>query len=118
MGGQGAAGPQRMLASAGRVSNSRGGRFPLVVALVCTVLASVLFLTGTVPALREADDLRRTEQSNRAELLQLLRQSRELRQRQRALDWDPQTLLVELDRRGLHPDDMLDDAMLDEAVPH
>ena len=23
----------------------------------------------------------------------------------------------ELDRRGLHPDDMLDDAMLDEAVP-
>jgi hypothetical protein len=109
MAGQGVAGTQRTPASVGRVGESRGGRFPLLVALVCTVLAVALFLTGTVPALREADDLRRTEQSNRTELLQLLRQSQELRQRQRALEWDPQTLLVELDRLGLTPDEILED---------
>lgn len=94
MGGQGVTG------------DSRGSRFPLVVALVCTVLAAMLFVTGTVPALREADDLRRTERRNRTELLQLLRQSHELRQRQEALQWDPQTLLVELDRLGIVPDEI------------
>jgi hypothetical protein len=97
MGGQGVTG------------GSRGSRFPLVVAFVCTGLAAALFVTGTIPALREADDLRRTEQVNRAELLRLLRDSRELRQRQRALAWDPQALLVELDRLGYTPDDLLED---------
>jgi hypothetical protein len=95
MGGQGAA------------AEPHGHRLPILVAAACTALAALLFATSTVPALREGEDLRRMERRTRAELLDLLTRTRELRERRLALDWDPQTLLVEIDRLGLLPEELL-----------
>lgn len=88
----------------------RRGILPLGLAFFSITLCVLLFLTGTVPALREASDLRGTEQHNRQQLSDLLERGHDLRQRQQALEWDPQTVLVEIDRLGLLPGELLEDS--------
>jgi len=97
------------MAGRGATNSIRPGGLPLGLAAFSIALSLLLFLTGTVPALREARDLERTEQQNIQDLTDLLGQTRDLRQRQQALDWDPQTVLMEIDRLGLVPDELLED---------
>ena len=87
----------------------RRGTLPIVLALFSLVFSALLFMTGTVPALRESEELRETQQRRREQLNELLLRSQDLRQRQQALEWDPQTVLVEIDRLGRMPDDLLED---------
>lgn len=82
-------------------------RLPIVVGLVCVAGAAALFLTNTVPALRESEDLQQAEEARLELLEKLVHQSRELRDRQRALEWDPQSVLMEIDALGLTPAELL-----------
>jgi hypothetical protein len=89
-------------------TRERGGdRFPLILGLCCTTLAALLFVTGTLPALRERDDLRNVVESRRQALARLVRETEELRRAQYASTRDPQAVLVEIDALNLTPDELL-----------
>jgi hypothetical protein len=82
--------------------------FPAWITLLSTLVAMLLFLTMTVPAVREQRELRRIESEKarlRAQYEDTLRTDRE---RRRALHWDPQTVLLEIDRLGLTPQELLE----------
>ena len=81
-------------------------RFPLALAALCGAAALALFLTGTVPALAESEQLEALEQDRAEPLQRLWTESVDLTGRHRALDSDPQAILVELDRLGLMPRDL------------
>lgn len=82
-------------------------RFPLLVTLACVATGLTLFFTTTMPALRE----RATLTSVAAEQARLRAQLDELRTRtlrtREALRHDPQTILLEIDRLGMIPDELL-----------
>ena len=87
-----------------------GRRFPLAVAVLCGGAALALFVSGTVPAIAERGQLRDLEAGRRALLELLQRESADLAATERALARDPQAVLVELDRLGYTPGDLLDPA--------
>ncbi len=87
--------------------DARSRKFPLAVFVLCGGAGLALLLTGTVPALAEQSRLRQLE-SRRQEMLELLqRRADELRRTEVSLDQDPQTLLLEIDKLGLTPDELL-----------
>ncbi len=85
---------------------ARGG-FPLVVAGFSTVVALALFGTSTVKAIEEQELLREVE--TRRQLLRV--QTREQLMydalHRNSLQYDVQSVLVELDRRGVYPGTIL-----------
>ena len=97
VGGQSRLGlPQRQRAAVGE------GVFPLLVACVSTVLALLLFFSETVPALGEYRHLQEVE-DQRFELDHRLFEELETESLHRiGLQIDPQQILLELDRRGVH----------------
>lgn len=87
----------------------RPRRFPALVALGSLVLALLLFLDSTVPALKERRELLRLE-ADRVELLrQLAREATAFALRRTGLSRDIQTILVELDRQGIYPAELLEE---------
>ncbi len=87
-------------------SDEAASRFPLWIALGSCVIALAIYFTSTIPALREQRELRRIERAQ-AERLRTLEDARRIGLRTRiALDRDPQTVLLELDRLGLTPEDL------------
>jgi hypothetical protein len=71
-------------------------------------LGLLLFVTTTAPAWGEGRQLRDLL-SERHKLRGLLDQhNTDLQRRTQALDWDLQALLVEIDRQGLTPDELLE----------
>jgi len=85
----------------------RGGVLWAVIAVLCTGLGAVLFLTTTVPALRERAWLREVEDAHAHLRADLTRQLTELQTRDAALTWDPQTILLAIDEAGLTPGELL-----------
>ena len=85
-----------------------GSRFPMLVAGICLGLAALLYFTGLLPAMRERDELDRADRSRQTLLRDLATRAHDLRERQDALDRDPQSVLVEIDALGMTPDELLD----------
>ncbi|MCC6671797.1 MAG: hypothetical protein IT458_12095 [Planctomycetes bacterium] len=85
----------------------RPATLPMVAAMVCLGLGLVLFFEGTVPALRERDQHLATH----GQLLRLRdaydRAIRRAYEVEAALDDDPETILVQIDRLGLTPAELL-----------
>lgn len=81
--------------------------FALHLTIACLGLALLLFFRSLVPAFTEQRSLLEVERRHeelRAHLLQLRRRDWEVRA---ALEFDPQTLRVEIDRLGLTPEQLL-----------
>ena len=96
----------------------RGGAFPWWIALGSTVAALALFFSSTVPAIAEMRFLRSVV-DQRFEMDQRLSEELNLDSLHRVgLECDIQSLLVELDKRGIPLDSILSkglDASADEA---
>lgn len=83
-------------------------RLPLRLTLVCFGLGLVLFFTTSAPAWTEQAQLGdRLDQQQKARQLLDYRNA-DLASRSEALDWDVQALLVEIDRQGMTPDELLE----------
>jgi len=82
-------------------------RFPALVAAGSLVLALLLFFQGTVPALRERRKLLRVEAEQLQVQKELSREATAFALRRTALSRDIQTVLLELDRQGIYPRDLL-----------
>ena len=86
---------------------STGVRFPTIISVTCGLLAALLLVTATLPALAERGRIRHLEEARR-QMLELVGQQNQQRRRSAvALERDPQALLVEIDRLGLIPDELL-----------
>jgi hypothetical protein len=84
-----------------------GGAFPLWVTAGTLALTLALLVTTTLPALQDRDALQRTERE-KTRLRDLYEEQRRANQRSRAaLRHDPQTILLEMDRLGLMPDELV-----------
>ena len=81
--------------------------FPLLIILFCGLVGLMLFFSSTVPAVAERGELRHLEHSRRALLELLGQQNRAFAHTERALEFDPQTVLVEIDKLGLVPEELL-----------
>lgn len=82
-------------------------RLPLRLTLVCFGLGLALFFTTSAPAWTERAQLADLL-DKKQKLRHLLDESNaELFSRSEALDWDVQALLVEIDRQGMTPDELL-----------
>ena len=83
-------------------------RLPLRLTLVAFGLGLVLFFSTSAPAWTEHRQLGELVDKQR-KLRDLLDQKNaELFGRSEALDWDVQALLVEIDRQGMTPDELLE----------
>ena len=99
MGAQGGDSPAR----AGGI----GGAFPLWVTAGTLALTLALLVSTTLPALRDRGALQQIEQE-KTRLRDLYEEQRRANQRSRAtLRHDPQTILLEMDRLGLMPDEVM-----------
>ncbi|MCB9869742.1 MAG: hypothetical protein H6837_07785 [Planctomycetes bacterium] len=78
-----------------------GSPFPLVVTLLSTVGALLLFFSTTVAALSEQRALRLVENARQAREATLRRTLEDEARQRAALDLDLQSLMVELDHRGI-----------------
>ncbi len=78
-----------------------GGTFPLWIALLSTVAALLLFFNTTVPAIAEMHFLREVEQQRRQLDTGLGREIERDSLHRLGLEADLQSLLVELDKRGI-----------------
>ena len=85
----------------------RPGTFPVVVTVISLLLALGLFFQSTAPALQERQELAQVELQKRAQLQEMMRQTTAFALRRTALEWDLQTILVELDRQGIYPGEIL-----------
>lgn len=83
--------------------------FPLLLAILFLGGAALLFVTSTLPALRERDTLldKRLELARIQERLESA--LAKWRGREQAMDEDIETLLVEIDRLGLLPEELVAD---------
>ncbi len=94
-----------------RGTRSRGGggrdRFPVLVTVGSLVLALGLFFQSTVPALRERRELLEVERHKVAQQRALAREATSFALKRSSLDTDIQIILVELDRQGIYPADLL-----------
>lgn len=91
--------------------------FPLVVALLSTIAAVALFVTGTIPALQEQKLLSEVEverQQLHTGLWAELDAESTLRM---ALAIDLQSLMVELDKQGIYPGDLIPDGRVEPPPP-
>ena len=84
-------------------------QFPAVVAAGSLLLALLLFFQSTVPALKESHELLRIEEQQRQLLRELTREATAFALRRTALSRDIQTVLVELDRQGIYPAELLEE---------
>jgi hypothetical protein len=87
----------------------RPRRFPALVAVGSLALALLLFLQSTVPALKERQELLRLEADRREQGRELVKEATAFALRRTALSRDIQTVLVELDRQGIYPQELLDE---------
>ncbi len=97
------------------MSSSPPMRFPLLLSAFCALLAAVVFFTAMVPAAAEERQLGDIERQRERLLEQLAGRNAALRDTELGLRYDPQTLLVEIDRLGMTPDELL--ARYPEATP-
>jgi len=84
-------------------------RFPALVAAGSLLLALLLFFHSTVPALKERDELLRMEAHRLQLQKQLTREATAFALRRTALSRDIQTVLLELDRQGIYPEELLEE---------
>ena len=82
-------------------------RLPLFVTLVCGAASVWLFFVAVAPALRERAALRQVEERQTRLLEALQTGNADLRARLAHLGEDPQTLLVEIDRLHLTPNELI-----------
>ena len=94
-----------------RGTQARGGggydRFPVLVTVGSLVLALGLFFQSTVPALRERRELLEVEQVKLAQQRTLAREATSFALKRSTLGTDIQIILLELDRQGIYPADLL-----------
>lgn len=95
------------LAHSAGFARARGSVFPLLLAAVCVIATGLLFLTSTLPALRERDVLA----EKRADLTRIQQRLETAlanwRGREQAMDDDIETLLVEIDKLGMLPEELV-----------
>jgi hypothetical protein len=92
-------------------------RLPGRLTLLSLGLGLLLFMTTTAPVWNEGRRLRDVL-AERQKLRDLLdERNTELQCRTEALEWDLQALLVEIDRQGMTPDELLDDREQHPAAP-
>jgi len=84
-------------------------RFPALVAAGSLLLALLLFLQSTVPALKERNELRRVEAERLQSQKRLTKEATAFALRRTALSRDIQTILLELDRQGIYPEKLLEE---------
>ena len=82
-------------------------RFPVLVTVGSLVLALGLFFQSTVPALQERRELLEVERHKLAQQRALAREATSFALKRSSLDTDIQIILVELDRQGIYPADLL-----------
>lgn len=87
-----------------REGDSGGESFPWVISLACLCAGLYLFLSSTVPALRERMELRKSEHRYRQAVDQVQIDTKEQRWRRQRLSHDPEVILVEFDRQGMLPE--------------
>ena len=102
-------GAKRRAAANRRYSNNREAgaaddRFPWIISLASLCAGLYLFLSSTVPALRERMELRRSENSYRQAVELVGSQTLQQRRRLQRLPRDPEVILVEFDRLGMLPE--------------
>jgi len=85
----------------------RGSVLPLLLAVIFLVAGAMLFLTSTVPALRERDILLDKHGELAGLQARLEKALASWRGRERAMDEDIETLLVEIDKLGLLPEELV-----------
>ena len=85
-------------------SGQDGDRFPWIISLACLLAGLYLFLSSTVPALRESRELRNAERNYRRAVGRVEDQTLRQRQHLKRLPSDPELMLVEFDRQGLLPE--------------
>lgn len=81
----------------------------VIVAVLCTAMAVVVFVTSTSPAAHERTRLRAVEDAHVHLHAELSRRLLDLESRTAALTWDPQTLLIAIDDAGMIPAELLDE---------
>ncbi len=81
--------------------------FPWLVCLGCLFCALYLFLSSTVPALRERKDLSHKDKTFLKALQETRWQTEDLRIRRADLPHDPTSILVALDELGLTPEEAM-----------
>jgi hypothetical protein len=81
--------------------------FSAVIVVLCLGAGTVLFFTSTAPAAREHRWLQGVERDRMRLRDELSRQLIDLRTRQAALTWDPQTILLAIDAAKLTPGELL-----------
>ena len=87
-----------------REVDTKGEHFPWAISLACLCAGLYLFLSSTVPALREKMELRKSENSYRQAVDRVSDQTLLQRRRLQRLADDPEVLLVEFDRQGMLPE--------------
>lgn len=90
----------------GETSDARGG-FPLVVAGFSTLVALTLFGTSTIQAIEESEQLSEVFTQRELYRLQTREQLMHDALHRNSLRYDIQSVLVELDRRGVYPGTIL-----------
>lgn len=88
--------------------------FPWLVTFLCMAAALFLWFRSTAPLLRERELLEKERQALTERLVQTAAEARSYENRLVELGADVQTLLLELDRRGVHPARIRDDEPLSE----
>ena len=90
------------------INNATPRRFPILVCTICGIAALALFFASTVPAIAQQSQLDQLE-ADRLEMLQsLIEQNGQWTNTMASLQHDPQTVLVEIDKLGLTPEELLD----------
>jgi hypothetical protein len=85
--------------------------FPWLVTFLCLLASLTLWFRSTAPALREQQELRAAEERLTRQLVEAARANVHLGERLADLGRDEQALLLELDRRGRHPLEVLDESI-------
>jgi hypothetical protein len=80
-----------------------------VVAAGSLLLALLLFFQSTVPALKESHELLRMEKQQLQLVRELTREATAFALRRTGLSRDIQTILIELDRQGIYPEELLEE---------
>ena len=85
-----------------------GDPFPAVVSLGCVIAGICLFVHSTMPALAERRALDEVEQTARYHLEARIDKAIRLHHWLRELPFDPEALIVEFDRKGLMPEQAIE----------